>query len=95
MGLDGKISINYKSFRICEITSHYKDLLFAHNEIKEGDNLTISDYLDFKVYKGGENIYCDLVVYIDHSDKPYQLNFYSKDNHAGMKNIINDIVNQS
>jgi len=88
------MEINYKNFRCFEITSNYSDVCFIDNELKKGDNLTISDHLDIHVYKGGENVYCDLVVYCDDSEKPYTLKFYSKENLKGFKDLISDIIKQ-
>ena len=44
------------------------------------------------VNKGNENLYTDILVY-DDSNKEYLIGLYTKDNHDGLKAIVNSIVN--
>lgn len=95
-----KKDIDFKNFRAFDITTKYEDVFILNPisgkpDFKNGDNLTISDYLEINVSKGSENIYIDLVVYIDQDDKPLILKIYTKENKEGIKELIKDIIKQS
>ncbi len=59
------------------------------------DPLTISDHLNIQVQKGSENLYFDLTVYNLENDKEYILNFWTKDQHQELKNLIKEIIKQA
>lgn len=57
--------------------------------------LTISDYGHLEVEKGSENLYLDLIVYeLDGSDDPYTIRIYTKENHKGLKEFANHIIDK-
>lgn len=46
---------------------------------------------EISINKGEENLYADVIVY-DAENKEYTIGLYSKDNHDGLKAIVNDVV---
>jgi len=57
--------------------------------------LTISNYGQIEVDKGDENIYMTIVVYeLSGNDLPYEIRIGSKDNHQGLKDFANHIIDK-
>lgn len=46
---------------------------------------------EINIYKGNENIYADFVVY-DQDNDPFTISLFSKENHEGLKEITEEIV---
>lgn len=88
--------INFKNFRLFEIKNISPNIFInvEDGEIKKGDNLTISDYLDLKINKGNENLYITIIVYIDEDIEPLKLNIHTKEDQSTLKEIIKEIINQ-
>jgi antirestriction protein len=72
------------------------------NKIKNW-RLTISDYGQLQLDKGGENLYLTLIVYKENEPQPtsdtsplltkgMELSIYSKENHKGLKDFANQII---
>lgn len=87
--------INFKDFSIKSLQDILEDDVKVLNpdDFKNDIHLTISDYIDFGVTTGSENLYFDIIVYKLDSVKPYKLKLMTKDNHKGLKTLICHIIN--
>lgn len=56
--------------------------------------LTISDYGLLELSKGSENLYLNFVVYEKDGYDPMNIQIYTKDNHAGLKQFARQIVDK-
>lgn len=90
-------NINLKNFKIEELRNVLSQDIRMLNVSDFDKKLfyTISDYIDFGVTTGSENLYFDLLIYENDtdSDKPFKLRLMTKDNHKGLKNYITFILN--
>lgn len=63
------------------------------NKVKDL-RLTISDYGLLELSKGSENLYLNFVVYEKDGYDPMNIQIYTKDNHAGLKQFTRQIVDK-
>jgi hypothetical protein len=63
------------------------------NKVKDL-RLTISDYGLLELSKGSENLYLNFVVYKKNGYDPMNIQIYTKDNHAGLKQFARQIVDK-
>lgn len=63
------------------------------NKVKDL-RLTISDYGLLELSKGSENLYLNFVVYEKDGYDPMNIQIYTKDNHAGLKQFARQIVDK-
>lgn len=87
--------IDFKNFKLEELRNglSFDIRILNVSDFNKNKSHTISDHLDFGVTTGSENLYFDLIIYEDDSDKPIKLRLMTKDNHLGLKQFITYILN--
>lgn len=87
--------IKFKNFTITQLKNILEPGVSIRNadDFKKDTILTISDHPDLGITTGSENLYLDIIVYKNDSDKPYKLKLYTKDNHKYLKKLICHIIN--
>ena len=86
-------TINFKDFSILELNNILEDIsIINKKDFNSTDRFTISDHLEFSFSSGSENIYLDIIIYPYNLYKAKTLRLFTKDNHIGLKTLINHIL---
>lgn len=86
-------SIDFKNFSLQELYAILEEIKIMNvKDFKNNLKYSISDFLDFSVHQGSENLYLDITIYEVDGFDPITLKIYTKDNHLGLKQLITHIT---
>ena len=82
-------NINFKNFSLQNLEGSFSEIRIINiANFNKKINYSISDYIEFSVSSGSENLYLNLTIYDVNGVEPLMLRIFTKENHKGLKNFI-------